>query len=187
LKYQLTNKTFAAMGQYFKPCIIQEDKTTVEAWVYAHDMNNGLKLMEHSWIPNNFVRAFESLILNNPKRVVWAGDYADPVMEETVNTFDLCEDLNKVKPKQKVKLSESRYIVNHTKLEYVDKQAVGNNDGWRIHPLPLLTCEGNGRGGGDYEGGHGEEYVGTWARDVISVQGNKPDGYTQIKPNFYSI
>jgi hypothetical protein len=172
------------IGQYYKPVILADDKTTPEAWVHSHDMENGLKLMEHSWILNEFVRAFESLILNNPKRVVWAGDYAESVMEQTENTYDLCTDVTKIIPEQKVKLSESRYIVNHTKQEYVDKQAVPNKDGWRIHPLPLLTCEGNGEGGGDYYGTNGENYIGFWSRDVISVQGTKPKGYTQIKPNF---
>ena len=57
-----------------------------------------------------------------------------------------------------------RYIVNHSKKLFVDKEKLTSN----IHPLPLLTCEGNGRGGGDYGGS--SELVGSWARDVISVE-----------------
>ena len=65
------------MGQYYKPCILGGNKKTVKAWMYSHEYDNGLKLMEHSYIGNSFVSAFESLIKNKPQRVVWAGDYAD--------------------------------------------------------------------------------------------------------------
>jgi hypothetical protein len=37
-----------------------------------------------------------------------------------------------------------------------------------MHPLPLLTAEGNGRGGGDIE--DAPPVIGSWARDVISVE-----------------
>ena len=55
-----------------------------------------------------------------------------------------------------------------------------------MHPLPLLTCEGNGNGGGDYHSEYGKEYVGTWARDLIGCVSTKKDleGYTEIIPNF---
>jgi hypothetical protein len=46
----------------------------------------------------------------------------------------------------------------------------------------LLTCEGNGRGGGDFRGEN--KFVGTWARDIISVESKKPQGFTEIKPDF---
>ena len=52
-----------------------------------------------------------------------------------------------------------------------------------IHPLPLLTAEGNGRGGGDYYGSD-MELVGTWARDVISVERQVPEGYSELVCNF---
>ena len=40
------------MGQYYKP-INLDDKQ----WLYSHDFGDGLKLMEHSWIGNDFVGA----------------------------------------------------------------------------------------------------------------------------------
>jgi len=174
------------MGQYFRGVCLRDDKQTIKAHVVSYDFNDGAKLMEHSWIRNPFVRSFERLILNNPSSVVWAGDYAERFMEQTENTYDLCTpDTRYSKSLKMVALREGRYIVNHTKKEYVDKQRVARSvDGWRIHPLPLLTCEGNGEGGGDFYGESGKEYVGIWARDVISIEGNKPEGYTQIKPNF---
>jgi hypothetical protein len=54
-----------------------------------------------------------------------------------------------------------------------------DKDGWQIHPLPLLTCEGNGRGGGDY-GGNDQNLVGLWARNTISVSNDIPDGYEEL-------
>lgn len=165
------------MGQYYKPIILKDDTNEVEGWLYSHDFDNGLKLMEHSWMKNNFVRAVESLLLKTPKRIVWAGDYADE--EDTGKSlYCSCEDstnINRSNISDDVSVDEwiniNRYIVNHTKKEYVDKLEVpGGDDGWRVHPLPLLTCEGNGRGGGDYRGE--SELIGCWARDLISVESN---------------
>ena len=66
---------------------------------------------------------------------------------------------------------------------FVDKTKVPDNDGWAIHPLPLLTCEGNGRGGGDFYGRRGMKLVGSWARHRISVSNKVPKGYKEIKFN----
>ena len=49
------------MGQYYNAVILADNKKKVKAWVYSRDFSNGLKLMEHSYIGNNFVSAFESL------------------------------------------------------------------------------------------------------------------------------
>ena len=170
------------MGQYYNPCLLENNKKTVKCWMYSHEYYNGLKLMEHSYIGNGFVSCFESLIKSNPQRVVWAGDYADPCKGRKTTLYDRCYEKNKVKPTEKV---NARYIVNHTKKEFVDKYSAPEIKDWKgvkIHPLPLLTCEGNGRGGGDFSGEN--KYVGTWARDVISVETKKPQGYTEIKPDF---
>lgn len=87
------------------------------------------------------------------------------------------------------------YYVNHDKKQVVELwECAVECDGYRVHPLPLLTCEGNGRGGGDYWGSN-QRYVGTWARDFIQPYGwgqrntvtdlinNK--GYTKIYPCFF--
>jgi len=168
------------MGQYYKPCILAENKKTVKSWVYSHDYDNGLKLMEHSWMKNTFVKAFESLIKGNPQRVVWSGDYADACNGRKTNLYDRCTDSNKVNPTDTYTDTETRYVVNHSKKTYVDKTKVVNNGGWKIHPLPLLTCEGNGRGGGDFHGADKNNIVGTWARDLVSVESRKPNGYAEI-------
>lgn len=174
------------MGQYYKPAILGNNKKTVQKWMYSHDFDNGLKLMEHSWMENPFVKTFESLIKDNPQRVVWGGDYADECTGLKTNVYSRCTDKNKVnKPERysneiyEVSILDSRFVINHSKKVYVDKITVPDVDGWRIHPLPLLTCEGNGRGGGDYR--NDAEIVGTWARDIISVSKTKPEGYKEIK------
>lgn len=194
-------KRYKIMGQYYKPVVLAPKKDgileMVIAWVYSHEVKNrykghngkyftsgnGLKLMEHSWLGNKFVKCFESLIKDNPQRIVWGGDYAESEKEmnaqgEKVNLYNLCEDGNKVLPKPAK--GENRYIINHTKETFVDKRKVPANDGWRIHPLSLLTCEGNGQGGGDYFAKDEHGIIGSWARDVISVSNKKPKGFTEL-------
>ena len=62
------------MGQYYRPTII--NKNGIETF-YAHNYQNGLKLMEHSWIGNFLVQAVVTRLLNNPSMVFWWGDYAE--------------------------------------------------------------------------------------------------------------
>ena len=87
-----------------------------------------------------------------------------------------------------------RFIINHTKKEYVDTRHLEYEETygeeWFIHPLPLLTCEGCGRGGGDYHQSAEHpsyKYIGAWARDIISVSNLKADveGFEEIRPDFH--
>jgi len=170
------------MGQYYQPIFLDEPidgQHRIKAFMYSHDYGNGLKLMEHSWLKNKFVQTFEKQLSRRGEfyksRVVWAGDYAEYEEGTEINLFDLCdkESDKKIKPK----VSETKdynFLVNHTKKQFVDKSKVPNVNGWVIHPLPLLTCEGNGRGGGDFRGDDENEIVGSWARDVISVEKENP-------------
>ena len=199
------------MGQYYHALILKDkvydtNNEQVLAWLYSHNYSNGLKLMEHSWIGNNFVETFESLLSPRGKytkhRIVWAGDYADGEPELTTqdetgrdvetNLYSLCEDNTNINPKGTNK-SKYRFILNHTTKEFVDKDKCPISDVWTdpktgkeypytVHPLPLLTCEGNGRGGGDFRGEN--DFVGTWARHSISVANTVPKGFTEIVPDF---
>ena len=169
------------MGQYYKPVVLGKNGKTVKKFVYSHDFGNGLKLMEHSYLTNKFVGSFESLILDNPERVVWAGDYADVCKGLKSNVYDRCKDKFKVHPGVCLSTKESRFIINHTKKIFVDKNKVPrdpSNFDMKLHPLPLLTCEGNGRGGGDFRGEN--ELIGSWARNVISVSQERPVGYLEL-------
>ena len=179
------------MGQYYKPISIDKKQ-----WVYSHDYRNGLKLMEHSWIGNNFVAAVEGLIAEggawHGDRIVWAGDYADPEKGKNGkptkrNLWDHCDkDNQKLTPE--VPKTKFRYVINLDTKEFVDKNKVPLSDvytddkgkewPYTIHPLPILTCEGNGRGGGDL---HKESpLVGKWARNRVTVSTKKPAGFTEV-------
>lgn len=169
------------MGQYFNPIVLNDKKTQPKSWLYSHDFGSGLKLTEHSWIGNHFVGAFESLILKNPENIVWCGDYADNVKGCKTNLYDRCNKSTKVTPTKITTLKESKYIINHDKKQFVDKTKVPTDkDGWGIHPLPLLTCNSNGLGGGDFRGEDANKLVGKWAYDKISVDSKKPKGYTEL-------
>lgn len=187
------------MGQYYNPVILGDtpkegEHETVKSWMYSHEYDNGLKLMEHSYVGNNFVSTFEKQLTRRGEhyksRVVWAGDYAEVEpgvkiisegKEYDANIYSLCNDKNKISPKSTT-TEDYPYIVNHTKKLFVDKNKVPEIQGWKgakIHPLPLLTCEGNGQGGGDFRGEDKDGIVGSWSRDVISVEKEDPRNFVE--------
>lgn len=187
------------MGQYYMPLSMEKNEA-----VYSHDFGSGLKLMEHSYIGNDFVAVVENLIAEGGKwfgdRIVWAGDYADPEKDADGNDvqyehegkmYDLTlyhkvrENIikpGKVKrPRYKYLLNlDTKVFVNMTKIPATDEDTdeKGKTYYWRIHPLPLLTCEGNGRGGGDYR--KESPLVGSWARNRVSITTRKPKGYKEL-------
>ena len=190
------------MGQYYRPVILNDDKETINGWASSYKYESGAKLMEHSWMENLLVATIEIALLNNPKPLVWAGDYANGELdtggkeiidtikgnEYPVTLYSMCDDVTEL-PVVEVKASmRRRYIVNHDTKEFVDKSKMPfDNDGWQIHPLPLLTADGNGRGGGDYRKGHADfDKVGIWKRNRISIETNKNafKGYKEISVQF---
>ena len=168
------------MGQYYKPMSIDKMQH-----LSSHDYGNGLKLMEHSYIGNNLVNTVESLLAPGGEwyknRLVWAGDYADEE-ENGDNLWTQVGD-DPIEPEDMEKVESGRYIVNHTEREFVDKDDVPQDEeGWMVHPLPLLSCEGNGRGGGDYR--RNNSHIGDWARDKISIEKEEPKDFDEIIPHF---
>ena len=131
------------MGQYYQPIIIFPDGSSVT--FDNHQYGCGIKLMEHSWIGNEFVNAVYSKILSNPRRVAWIGDYSNDdyetckesytrhlSFEEFMKYYDdvwgeqekkekilpSCynsSDLNIVNHETK-----NRFLVNHDQKEYLD-------------------------------------------------------------------
>ena len=168
------------MGQYYYPIILNSDGKIV-VWMCAHNYNNGLKLMEHSYLGNNFVSTFEfGLSPEGPhykSRVVWAGDYADKELDQEKNLYQMCDEYTMISPQVK-ETKMYRYIINHSKKQFVDKTKAPKQENFAVHPLPLLTCEGNGRGGGDYRGE--SPLIGSWARDIISVEEVAPEGFEEL-------
>lgn len=62
------------MGQYYVPVLTDESGSSFT--LNSHAFDNGMKLMEHSWIGNNFVNAAYCMIYNKPMQVAWIGDYS---------------------------------------------------------------------------------------------------------------
>ena len=196
------------MGQYYMPYLKDRDggerkfcpqnaiyktlKGTDEDFGYGtangrpsdyYDYFSGLKLMEHSWLENDFVNGVLDEIWDRPCQVAWVGDYAtdpedfDGRYTETVYQAVWGEDgLPEGRFGQMPEAHRDGYLVNVTRGQYIDlaeyaeaatyKPKWSKDGGWCIHPLPLLTAIGNGRGGGDYHGAH-MEMVGLWAMDEL--------------------
>lgn len=203
------------MGQYYAPVIIdQPENPTVMWWFNANIYGNGLKLMEHSYVGNGFVRAVETILrLDGALRLVWAGDYADTEPDgrnlwkqtrhgnegdysrsvvvpggvqalyeghkETLNGLVAASHVVDVPLASD---EECRYVLNVDTRQYVDtaRAPLDDPEFWdaRIHPLPLLTCEGNNRGGGDYDSA--APIIGSWARARVSVSGDVPEGFDEL-------
>jgi hypothetical protein len=160
------------MGQYYFPIYLGADGKIL-AWMDPLTYDNGTKLTEHSYMNNPFVNTFEWGLAPGAHfykaRVVWAGDYADPEPQGD-NLHQMCGQYTLIRPNPRG--PGPRYILNHTKKLFVDKQKVPAKDGYTYHPLPILTAEGNGRGGGDVKP---SPLVGSWARDEISVEDTPHD------------
>ena len=174
--------------------ILKEETDEPKTFIYPTHIDwEGSKLTCHAYYGSRTVDAMLNEVHNNPQRIVWAGDYADPESTdpEEKNLFDICYDseypeITEYKPSNAFKMVMKKrglYLCNKSKMEYVDLY----RDGLRqnaIHPLPLLTAEGNtGQNGGDYYG-RNMKMVGSWARDLIFCTAELPEGYKEIRPNF---
>ena len=76
------------MGQYYKSVFLNENNKPI-SYAYSHDFGSGLKLMEHSWMLNPFVRFIESQLMLQAQKLVWAGDYADNENPETITNKEI--------------------------------------------------------------------------------------------------
>jgi len=186
------------MGQYYRAVFLNA-KEEPSAHVSSYDFGSGAKLMEFSSDQMSIIRFVEKILIHNPIRLVWSGDYADNEPNQNDNLYNLSD--NSLKMSEEIPEDASRwdynyktiaplrykYVLNMDKKEFVNKDKMPNNDDWLVHPLPLLTCEGNGRGGGDYWKEYGAEYIGAWARNrimVVSKKSDIPKDFKEIKPGF---
>ena len=188
------------MGQYYKVIILADDKKNnkevILLVINPHDYDCGSKLMEHSYLNTQLLNTIEYLISKNGKfyksRIVWAGDYADEEEDSSnehdendeeydgpQNLYNHSYNYSTFNDVFKVNMDNYKYIVNHSKKQYINKYENSQN----IHPLPLLVSEGNDRGGGDYSG-YNKQLCGAWARDIISIEEEIPENYTKLDCNF---
>lgn len=198
------------MGQYYRAMV---KKPNGRLDVYNRDVIRKskpeymlAKLTEHSWWLNDFVNAVCLDILNSKdkNRVAWIGDYA--------HTYLKCYDLTSHNGLNKEQINrmykrcwncegravnhtdftlDGLFLINHTKKQYIDCSQYYKDsvmpDEWCLHPLPLLTCIGNGLGGGDYcspTDDSTKDYVGAWAWDEISIADKPVSDYSAIYPIF---
>jgi hypothetical protein len=170
------------MGQYYHVFFLADKGTSKHEVIRAYILpwfGSGAKLTEHSYINNTYVNSVEYHLspegMFYKTRVVWGGDYADNEEGLDINLHQMCDEYPNKELVPTVQIpKEYKYVVNHTKKQFVNKDKYP-----LYHPLPLLTAEGNGRGGGDYRG-KDEENIGMWARDVISIEKNMPSDCIEI-------
>lgn len=198
------------MGQYYRTMMKKQNGRIT---VYNRNViRNGepeymvAKLMEHSWWLNDFVNGVCLDIYNSKETVhiAWIGDYAHTYLD----CYNL-KEFNGLNKQQITRMTKrcwnckgiavpandftlhGLYLINHTKRQYVDcsefyKDNI-SSDEWCVHPLPFLTCIGNGLGGGDYTrptADSTEDYVGAWAWDEISIADKPIIDYMKIFPVF---
>lgn len=144
------------MGQYYVPTI--QSLTGEVKTLYSHDFGNGLKLMEHSYIGNQFVNAALLLLSDKPSTKAWIGDYskdpykglyAEKLPRDEFNRFyDMAwdeRDLWKVPasffPKWRMSTActlntQKKYLVNHRRREvihmrdYIEKNLYREQGDW---------------------------------------------------------
>lgn len=165
-----------------------------------YDHFSGMKLMEHSWLANDFVNGVVEAIWCDPCRVAWVGDYADGrdrLYTEEVGAAVWGEGgLPDGRFGQVPEAHKDGYLVNLTRSRFVDlaeyaeaatyKPKWASEGGWCIHPLPILTAIGNGKGGGDYHGAC-MDMVGAWAMDEIMYTTDRGDVADLLREDVLAI
>ena len=171
------------MGQYYMPVIKRGNKLRR---VYSHDFHNGLKLTEHSYVDNNFVKVVANEIVDNPAQLYWLGDYTEESDFSSASMFKRIysyawrrskNDRTTVEdPNEEFDWTKDWYYINETKKQYILMPKPGD---WVFTPVSLLTAIGNGRGGGDYH--KPNEMIGYWAGNKVYLSLEKPsDKYSDI-------
>lgn len=183
------------MGQYYRGVVVKDvdtvsgEERVVSASLCPYDFHNGAKLMEHSYIGNDYMNAYMQLLgefgpfYGQP--FAWVGDYSD---EEDIWGFyteakTKTDDKTLKQYKDVIEAKRNyKYLLNLDRKEYVVLPEL-KEDEWQIHPLSLLTAVGNQRGGGDYFGEE-ENNVGLWAFNRIGFANAVSENYKQVEFHF---
>ena len=188
------------MGQYYR--FVNVDKKEI-----CDRNRHGYKLMEHSYVGNNYCNDILRLLKGEWKgdRIIHVGDYAEANDgSTTANTiakiskdfginhtiYSYAEGFKNIGASNKDNI---RYVYNLSKKEYVDlfKQPIQNFwldekekkiSACKINSFALLIGCGNEQGGGDYYF-QNKEYVGSWAGDRFISSSTPLDEYKNYKYN----
>ena len=150
------------MGLNYKVILLDENDQLI-IWMNPIDYDNSMKLMDHSYINSELIRAVENAIspegLYYKSKVIWSifNDTMDN--NKKYNFWTSCKKYY-------------QYIVNYTKKQFVNKDHYLYIS--IIHPLPLLVAEN-----ANYIG-YNKELCGTWIGDIIAVEENIPDEFTEL-------
>ncbi len=186
------------MGQYYKFANIDKKEKC--------DRNrHSYKLMEHSYVGNNYCNDILRLLSNEWKgdRVIHVGDYAEPndgtttdkfitkIVKELDINYSLYEYIDSFEEVSPSNNDNIRYVYNLDKKEYVDlyKQPVQHFyydsekheiGACKINSFALLIGCGNQQGGGDYY--HiNKKTVGCWAGDKLVSSSDFLNEYENYK------
>lgn len=182
------------MGQYYMTVL--QDSEGKWRTLHPHHYNNGLKLMEHSWVGNSYCNAVvEELERDGPSFVAHIGDYAGDLEEIPGRGSEsrLNASYNKAWGRNR-----DRYIVNPTspdrhkgpvyiccpRTQTYLKYEFDCGDESEVNTFMILIAVGNGLGGGDYHGVN-QDKVGAWAFEKLHVQFEPPEGYTRIPDGMF--
>ena len=154
------------MGQYYKTVIVSS-KCDSEKKIVTVDNDCGfndwirLKLMEHSYLNNEWTDSIATLLYRNKVRMAHVGDYAyeypqyELAYNINVDRKNLEADIYDEDGNFKEFDYHKKYLVNYDKRIFIDfdkykeKSKVGWSEDTYICPFTLLTALGNGRGGGE--------------------------------------
>ena len=138
------------MGQYYYPTIMGK-RYGVQGYLYSWDYNNGLKLMEHSYMGNNFVNAVLRKIDHQPMRIAWMGDYAE-------NPYP--DDNEKDREPYQRKLTRAQFTKIWKSVIGHDEEGKRTKKARQMCPEPLAGVDGPARFDGWYLINHSaHEYV----------------------------
>ena len=166
-------------------CLLQDNPLRV-AWIgdYSYDPYEG----EYAGIPEEqFLRFY---------KMAWGNEALQPIPPSFFDKQKL-DNICTLKTNRK-------FIINHTKKQFIhmgeyiaqnsyEEKGLFENgeynesavETWCVHPLPILTACGNGRGNGDYAEWQPDfANVGTWAFDLIEYTGSVPADYTAATFHF---
>ena len=132
------------MGQYYHPTMIDEEGNIT--WINTHAYDNGLKLMEHSYIGNSVMNAVFGQIKDHPLRIAWMGDYSDGELGDpyehklmrtaflhiynTVYGEEQEKHLIRPEPMTFDLTSTGWYLVNHSQRQYISMDAYMSRNRW---------------------------------------------------------